>query len=104
MGIVKILNHSGMRPTANSARPRVTLLTTQGCHLCEDAQAELLERAARGQVSLEVVPADSERAVDLMALHRPAMFPLVLINGESFSTGRLPRRKLDRVLSANGAV
>lgn len=36
---------------------------------------------------------------DLMASHRGALSPLVLLDGEFFSQGRLPRRKLAKVLS-----
>ena len=32
------------------------------------------------------------------------MFPLVLVDGAFFSVGRLPRRKLRKVLTARGAA
>lgn len=83
-----------------TALPTVTLLTTEACHLCEDALSELRYRAAQGQLSLDQVDAESPQGQKLLARHRPAMFPLVLLDGAFFSAGRLPRRKLDRALAA----
>ncbi len=83
--------------------PTVILLVTTGCHLCEDARGELIARADRGQVALSVVSVDSEQGRTLQSTHRPSMFPLVLVDGEPFSVGRLPRRKLDRALASNRA-
>ena len=80
--------------------PTVTLLTTEACHLCDDAHSELLTRVSRGQVSLHLVAAASALGRTLLASHRPAMFPLVLLDGQFFSAGRLPRRKLDRALAS----
>ncbi len=78
----------------------VSLVSTQACHLCEDAHSELLSRATRGQLSLDQVDAESPLGQELLARHRPAMFPLVLLDGQFFSAGRLPRRKLDRALAS----
>ncbi len=86
----------GTRPAA----PTVTLVTTAACHFCEDAHRELLHRTVLGQLTLDEVAADSARGQALLALHRPALFPLVLFEGAFFSAGRLPRRKLDRTLAA----
>lgn len=83
-----------------TALPTVTLLTTEACHLCEDAHAELLERAERGKLALEQMSAESAGGKALLLHHRPAVFPLVLLDGTFFSAGRLPRRKLDRALAA----
>ncbi len=81
---------------------RVILLVTSGCHFCEDARAELTARADRGELELTVVSVDSEQGAGLQATHRPSMFPLVLLDGQPFSVGRLPRRKLDRALTRTG--
>lgn len=87
-------------PTEDDSRlPRVTLLTSSSCHLCEDAHSELLDRVATGQLGLEVVAVASPRGRALMAHHRPSLFPLVLVDGEYLSAGRLPRRKLDHILA-----
>jgi len=79
--------------------PTVTLLVTTGCHYCEDARGELTTRADRGDLELNVVTIDSEQGRALQATHRPSMFPLVLLDGQPFSIGRLPRKKLDHALA-----
>jgi glutaredoxin len=83
--------------------PTVTLLVTTGCHYCEDAREELAARADHGDLELNVVSIDSEQGKALQATHRPSMFPLVLVDGQPFSIGRLPRRKLDRALTRSKA-
>jgi glutaredoxin len=83
--------------------PTVTLLVTTGCHYCEDARGELTARADVGELELEVVSVDSQQGRALQAVHRPSMFPLVLIDGDAFSVGRLPRRKLDKTLARHEA-
>jgi len=40
----------------------------------------------------------------LLATHRPAMNPLVLLGGQYFSAGRLPRRKLEAYLRQDARV
>jgi hypothetical protein len=76
----------------------VTVVTSHACHLCEDAVAELGLRA--DELTLTVVPADTPLGRELVQRHRPVMFPLVLVDGAFLSSGRLPRRKLDKVLSS----
>lgn len=87
-----------MRPS-----PEVILLVTTGCQYCEDALAELTARADRGELVLDVVFVESAYGRVLQATHRPGMFPLVLLEGQRFSVGRLPRRKLDRTLARRAA-
>lgn len=86
-------------PTA----PNVTVVVTTACHLCEDAVGELTQRVSQGRLELTVVTAESQEGRALLAQHRPTMFPLALLDGQYFSAGRLPRRKLDKVLTAGGA-
>lgn len=88
---------------AASTVPKVTMVATAGCHFCEDAHAHLVDLAARGSLTLQVVGADSPVGGRLVATHRPAMFPLVLVSERYFSSGRLPRRKLQRLLAPTGA-
>lgn len=84
-------------PMARSGPAVVTVVTSVGCHLCEDALEELARRA--DELTVTVVPADTALGRQLVQRHRPVMFPLVLVDGAFFSTGRLPMRKLDRVLA-----
>lgn len=76
----------------------VTVVTSQACHLCEDALEELAHRP--GELTVTVVPADTPLGRQLVQWHLPTMFPLVLVDGLFLSSGRLPRRKLDKVLAA----
>lgn len=78
---------------------RITLVQSEGCHLCDDAHGVLDVLASRGQVQLNVIAARSAEGMSLVSLHRPSMFPLVLIDDEPFSQGRLPRRKLAKRLA-----
>jgi hypothetical protein len=83
----------------------VTLVTTSGCHFCDDAHTALRALIDVGAaLSLEIVPASSDRGRALIAQHRPPMNPLVLVDGGYFSAGRLPRRKLEAVLRRRGVT
>ena len=88
--------------------PTLTLVTAPGCHFCEDARRHLEGMIANGvPLQLRVVEATSAEGRSLLAEHRPAMNPLLIVNGTYFSAGRLPRRKLEVLLSgapADGAV
>ncbi len=81
----------------------VTLIESRGCHLCADARSALQEFGARYQLSLRSVDASSPEGLELIRRHRPTLQPLVLVNGEPFSAGRLPRRKLERYLTGRAA-
>jgi hypothetical protein len=81
-------------PTA----PTVTLVHTENCHLCSEAIAALSALEAEDRLRLRLLAADSAEAGRLLERHRPALFPLVTIDDDFFSAGRLPRRKLARRL------
>lgn len=86
------------------AVPRLTLVKMPACHFCDEAHT-ILERLSRqGRISLDVADAASPEGSTLLARHRPGMFPLVLIDGEFLSAGRLPRRRLAKVLGVVGAA
>lgn len=79
---------------------RLTLVTAPGCHFCEDAHRAVTGLIDHGAaIELEVVQATSPLGLALLAEHRPAMNPLVLIDRRYFSAGRLPRRKLQALLA-----
>jgi hypothetical protein len=100
------MSSASLRPSPDStsvskappAPVDVTVVTSQACHLCEDALEELAHRT--DEVTVTVVPADTPLGRQLVQWHLPTMFPLVLVDGLFFSAGRLPRRKLDKVLAA----
>lgn len=79
---------------------QLTLVTAPGCHFCEDAHRAVIQLIEHGElIELEVVQATSPLGLALLAEHRPAMNPLVLIDGRYFSAGRLPTRKLQALLA-----
>lgn len=91
--------HSPTRTTT-----AVTLLTAAGCHFCEDAHTHLRALIDDGaQIELSVIDATSAEGRALLGLHRPALNPLVLVDGAYFSAGRLPRRRLDALLQHRAA-
>lgn len=73
----------------------VTVVTAPGCHLCDEVRLAL-DDLIRGGAPLDVflVDAGSAAGLALIGRHRPALNPLVLVEGEYFSAGRLPRRRL----------
>lgn len=79
---------------------QVTLVTAPGCHFCEEAHGELSRLVEEGSpLELHVVEATSEAGSRLVTTHRPAMNPLVLVDGAYFSAGRFPRRKFRSLLA-----
>lgn len=89
--------------TQGPDRTRVILVHAEACHFCTDAGEILDELARTFAVDVRGVPADSDEGRALIAKHRPAMSPLVVVDGAFFSHGRLPRKKLTRLLEARAA-
>jgi len=83
---------------------RITLVPSPACHFCEDAEQALAELAGRFTFELEIVPIESTMGARLFAEHRPPLSPLVLVDGAYFSAGRLPRKKLAKLLTARGTA
>jgi hypothetical protein len=81
-----------------------TVVTTAACHFCEDAQHALAELAREHPLTVTMVEAASPAGQELLRGHRTGMFPLVLVDGVFFSAGRLPRRKLARLLAARATA
>lgn len=82
----------------------VTLVHAEACHFCDEAARELTVLAERFPLTVQVVSLDSAEGRSLVDLHRPAMNPLVLVDGAYFSSGRLPRKKLTRLLAGRTSV
>ena len=94
-------------PTQAGGRPPTTfhdvvVLRSPACHLCEDALEALGELSRAFPLSVRVVELTSPEGAELQARHRPAMQPAVILDGRLFSAGRLPRRKLRRLLEGGG--
>ncbi len=80
--------------------PVVTMVRAPACHFCHEAEETLGALAEAGAIALTILDSDSDDGRHLVAEHRPALAPLVLLDGEFFSAGRLPRKKLARTLGA----
>jgi hypothetical protein len=82
-----------------SRRPaQVTLVHNPACHFCDDAENTLYDLSKDYAIDVFVVHLESAVGAELVARHRPAMNPLVLVDGAFFSSGRLPRKKLVKLL------
>lgn len=86
-----------------AGRARITLVESEACHFCDDARLALTELAVSYPLAVDTVDVRSEAGQRLMRLHRASMSPLVLVDGEFFSNGRLPRRKLVKLLEQRRA-
>ena len=93
-----------MREQAPGPPVVVTVVHAPACHYCQDAEAALRELAAGIDLDVRIVELESAEGADLVARHRPAMNPLVLVDGEYFSSGRLPRKKLRALLERRGVL
>jgi glutaredoxin len=90
-----------MSSQLTTTRPtRITVVESEACHFCEQARSSLAELAVTHPLLIDIIDVRSEEGHALMQSHRASMSPLVLVDGEFFSHGRLPRRKLEHVLSA----
>lgn len=76
----------------------VIVLSSPGCHLCEDALEALSDLAREFPIRVREIGMGSPEGLVLVREHRPAMPPAVLVDGDLFSAGRLPRRKLRKLL------
>jgi glutaredoxin len=76
----------------------VVLLTKEDCHFCEQAKDVLARLRAEYDLRVREVALESEEGRSL-ALEAAAPFPpVVLLNGATFSYGRLSERKLRKAL------
>ena len=81
----------------------VLVVSAPACHLCADAETALQEFARDHPVDVRVVEASSDEGRRAVTVHRPGMFPMVLVDGALFSVGRLPRGKFRKLLEARAA-
>lgn len=78
----------------------VVLLTKEDCHFCEQAKVVLGRLQGEYELNVRELPLQSEEGREL-AERSGALFPPVLfVNGEPFSYGRLSERKLRKALAA----
>lgn len=73
----------------------VTLVTSPGCHFCDDALSLLTELAGKLPLRMETIPLSSDQGRSLLVRHRVPFSPILMIDGEFFGYGRISRRKLE---------
>lgn len=76
----------------------VLVVTGTACHLCDDALAVLEDLGRDYLLEVRSVEATSSEGREIVAARRPPLLPLVLIEDEVFSFGRLPQKKLRKFL------
>jgi alkyl hydroperoxide reductase subunit AhpF len=82
----------------------LTVVSSPACHFCDDADRALRLLAEQFAFAVARVALDSPEGRRLVEEHRPSMTPLVLVDGEFFSSGWMSRRKLAARLTATGAA
>jgi hypothetical protein len=82
----------------------ITIVQAPACHLCQDAESAVQQLSADYPVTCRLLDIRSAEGLALIATHRPATNPLVLLDGEFFSAGRLPRGKLRKTLDRRAAA
>lgn len=85
---------------AADSRPAVNVLVVTGaaCHLCDDALTVLEDLRSDFPLEIRAVEAASSEGREIVGARRPPLLPLVLVDDEVFSFGRLPRKKLRKFL------
>jgi hypothetical protein len=82
----------------------VLVVTSPACHLCEDALEVLGELAPEYGLTVRDTPIGSVEGQAVFERFRPPLPPFVIIDGDLFSSGRLPRKKLRKYLERPKAV
>lgn len=77
----------------------VVVVSSAGCHYCDEALLLLGDLAERMPLKIEVVPLSSDEGRSLLVRHRVPFPPILLIDGEFFGYGRISRRKLEAFLT-----
>ena len=93
-----------MSTTLGAQPTLVTVVHAPACHFCDDAEQALIRLATEFAFTVQLVDADGPRGRTLMAACGAPMYPLILIDGAFFSFGRLPRKKLRKLLEARAAL
>ncbi|MBX9243597.1 glutaredoxin [Actinotalea ferrariae] len=93
-----------MSPSDPVDPPVVTVVHAPACHFCHDAEEALAALTQEYSLVIRRVGIETMEGRALVAEHGPPMNPLVLVDGQFFSAGRLPRKKLAKVLQGRHAV
>jgi Glutaredoxin-like domain (DUF836) len=82
----------------------VVVVTSPACHICEDALAALAEFGEEFPLTVREVELDSDEGRTIFRRFHPPLPPFVILDGELFSAGRLPRKKLRKRLERSPVV
>ncbi len=89
-------------PTGEPASPaspiRITLVTSDGCHFCHDAEELLLGLGRRFSLQVERIDLTHPEGAAIARRLRVPFPPVLLIDGAYFGHGRISGRKLVQVL------
>lgn len=77
----------------------VLLLTKEDCSLCDDAKDVLERLRPRYGLEIQSISLESEEGRRLALTSGAAFPPVVFVDGELFSYGRLSERRLRRALT-----
>ena len=77
----------------------ITIVTTEDCAFCEHAKQLLVRVAADAPLVVREVPLDSPEGRQITATIAAPFPPVVLLDGEAFSYGRLSERRLRKALA-----
>ena len=89
---------------SQTTQATVTLVESPACHFCQDAHEALREIGRDFAFDITTLDVRSATGSALMQEHGAAMSPLVLLDGQFVSSGRLPRGKLRALLAAREQV
>lgn len=78
----------------------VVLLTKDDCHFCEQAKEVLARLQSEYQLTVRELPLESVEGRELAERSGALFPPVVVVDGEPFSYGRLSERKLRKALAA----
>jgi hypothetical protein len=78
--------------------PDVTLFSRPGCHLCEDAEAQVRQVLGRAQSRLRVVNILEDRDLEDRYVFR---VPVLCVNGVEVAEGQITVRDVRRALKAS---
>jgi thiol-disulfide isomerase/thioredoxin len=77
---------------------RVTYVTAPDCHLCDHGRHVLAELSEHLPLEVVEVDLDSPEGRQLLATHRFAFPPAVIVDGTLIAHGRVSARRLARLL------
>jgi len=91
------------RASQDAPTPRVTVVRSPACHLCDSALQTLGRLREVVPLDVHVLEMGSEEGARLVAEHRPAMSPLVLLDDALVSSGKLRVGRLLDLLRERGS-